>query len=38
MKDIIPHIKQEAEHLFAVSRGSHDLDHSLRVCNLCLHI
>lgn len=38
MKHIIPHIKQEAEHLFAVSRGSHDLDHSMRVRNVCLHI
>lgn len=38
MKNIINHIKQEAEDRFAASRGSHDLDHSLRVRNVCLHI
>lgn len=38
MKNIIPHIKKEAEGLFAVSRGSHDRDHSMRVRNVCLHI
>jgi uncharacterized protein len=38
MKNIIQQIKQEAEERFAVSRGSHDLDHSMRVRNVCLHI
>jgi uncharacterized protein len=32
------HIKAFAKSCFSDARGSHDWDHSQRVCNLCMHI
>lgn len=37
-KKILDEIRRQAEQLFANARGSHDWDHTLRVCRLCEHI
>jgi uncharacterized protein len=34
----IEHIKAFAKRCFSSANGSHDWDHSQRVCNLCMHI
>ena len=36
--DTVKKIKAEAKHLFEAARGSHDWEHTIRVCRLCAHI
>ncbi len=38
MNDPIVQIREEVEQLLSGGKGSHDLDHTLRVYRLCLHI
>jgi len=36
--DVVEQIKNRAKEFFSSSRGSHDLDHTMRVYNTCIHI
>ena len=36
--DVLVQIKKEAKRYFENAKGSHDWEHTKRVCNLCIHI